>query len=325
MHWRTPESSWLVNRLEPPQKPIDIVLDTDTYNEVDDQFALAYSLLSPEKLSVKAVYAAPFYCNMPGICVNARSICPADGMTKSYNEITRLLGLMHRPVQNFAFKGSATFLSNENIPVESPAAQDLVARATAREADNPLYVVAIGAITNVASALIIQPEIAKKINVVWLGGNHLSFPTTCEFNLMQDVVAARVVLDSGVPLTLIPCFGVASHLLVSAVDMQTYLKGANTLCDALSELFCAYTDDHFIWAKEIWDVSAIAYLINPDWVPSALHNTPRLTDDYHWAQDSTRHLCRVAYIAYRNPIMKDLFIKLRAAEAYSDDMITPNL
>ena len=55
-----------------------MVLDTDTYNEIDDQFALVYALLCPEKLNVEAVYAALF--------TNDRSTGPGDGMEKSYEE-----------------------------------------------------------------------------------------------------------------------------------------------------------------------------------------------------------------------------------------------
>ena len=46
----------------PGKKPVRMVFDTDTYNEIDDQFALVYALISPE-LDVKAVYAAPFKNN----------------------------------------------------------------------------------------------------------------------------------------------------------------------------------------------------------------------------------------------------------------------
>ena len=59
-------------RLDPPSGPVRMVLDTDTYNEIDDQFALAYALLSPERLDVEAVYAAPFTAS--------RSSGPGDGM-----------------------------------------------------------------------------------------------------------------------------------------------------------------------------------------------------------------------------------------------------
>ena len=40
--------------------PIMAVLDTDTYNEIDDQFALAYALLARDVVDLQAVIAAPF-------------------------------------------------------------------------------------------------------------------------------------------------------------------------------------------------------------------------------------------------------------------------
>ncbi len=71
-----------IEMLKPPGKrPVRMVLDTDTYNEIDDQFALVYTLISPE-VSVQAVYAAPFH--------NNRSSGPGDGMEKSRVPCLRL-------------------------------------------------------------------------------------------------------------------------------------------------------------------------------------------------------------------------------------------
>ena len=305
MKWNLLPADELVRRLEPPKGRVKMVLDTDTYNEVDDQFALAYSLLSPEKLDVLAVYAAPYF--------NDRSSGPEDGMEKSYAEIVRLLGKMGRPSEGFVFKGSRGYLPDGETPVESEAARDLVKKAMAMPEGELLYVVAIGAITNVASAVLMEPEIVKKICVVWLGGHPLSASTAREFNLMQDVPAARVVLDCGVPFTLVPCMGVASHLLATVPDMKDAIGGKNALCDALVELFGEYSSDHFGWAKEIWDVSTIAYLVNPDWIPTVLEHSPLLTDDCHWAHDANRHFTRVATFARRTPIFRDLYRKLAGA------------
>jgi len=83
MSFQRLSSDMLQRRLEPPAGRVRMVLDTDTYNEIDDQFALVYALRSPERLTVEAVYAAPF--------TNGRSSGPADGMEKSYAEILRLL------------------------------------------------------------------------------------------------------------------------------------------------------------------------------------------------------------------------------------------
>ncbi len=302
LDWAIPPIEAQVRALELPEGKIDMVLDTDTFNEVDDQFALAYALLSPERLNVEAIYAAPFY--------NSRSTGAKDGMEKSYQEIQRLLGKMNR-TEN-VLRGSDAFLQESGY-VDSPAARDLVERAMARADGERLYVVAIGAITNVASAILMEPKICEKIAVVWLGGHPTSYPTALEFNLSQDVRAARIVLDCGCPLTLVPCLGVATHLLTSVQELSACIGGKNPLCDALVELFAAYSDDHFAWAKEIWDVSTIAYLINPEWVPTKIVHSPLLTDDSHWAHDEKRHLIREAYFCRRNPIFRDLFEKLARA------------
>lgn len=305
--WDIPEDWELAKRLTLPEGVIDMVLDTDTYNEVDDQFALAYALLSPERLNVQAVYAAPFY--------NNRSTGPKDGVERSYDEICRLLGKMGRSPEGFAYMGSERYLEDGDTPVDSPAARDLVARAMARPDDKPLYVVAIGAITNVASAILMEPRITRKIVVVWLGGHPTSYPTALEFNLSQDVPAARVVLDCGVPVVLVPCMGVASHLLTTIPELEACIGGKNALCDMLLDIVKGYTDDPTAWGKEIWDVSTIGYLMNPAWVPSKLVHSPLLTDDSHWARDERRHLIRECYMCYRNPIFKDLFAKLASLGA----------
>ena len=69
--------------------PSDVVLDTDTFNEVDDQFALAYLLRNRDKLRLQAVYAAPF--------LNEKAGTPKMGMEKSYDEILRILRLAEAP------------------------------------------------------------------------------------------------------------------------------------------------------------------------------------------------------------------------------------
>ena len=108
----------LIRRLQKPAGRIDVVLDTDTYNEIDDQFALSYMIRNEEKLNVKAIYAAPFF--------NEKSVSPKDGMEKSFDEILTLLSLLGRTDLNASvFKGSETYLHDEETPVPSPAASDL--------------------------------------------------------------------------------------------------------------------------------------------------------------------------------------------------------
>ena len=187
--------------LETPQTTFDLVIDTDAYNEIDDQFAISYALRAQDRLHLLALCAAPFH--------NERSTGPADGMEKSYQEILKLLSLAVENVP--VYRGSTAYLPDEKTPVPSDAAQALVRLAMEHTTENPLYVAAIGAITNVASALLLQPEIADRMVLVWLGGSALHWPDNQEFNVLQDVAAARVAFDSGVPLVLLPRRGHAFH------------------------------------------------------------------------------------------------------------------
>lgn len=107
MNWTVPNTESLLRRLTKPKGKIDVVLDTDTYNELDDQFALSYMMKNSDKLNVKALYAAPF--------LNDKSVSPKDGMEKSYDEILKLLTLLKREdLKAVTFKGSETYLTDED-------------------------------------------------------------------------------------------------------------------------------------------------------------------------------------------------------------------
>ncbi|MFO8081690.1 MAG: nucleoside hydrolase [Armatimonadota bacterium] len=292
-----------LTRLEPPTGPVPMVLDTDTYNEIDDQFALAYSLLSTERLSVEAVYAAPFH--------NPRSDGPEDGMEKSYEEILRILDRMDRSPDDFAFTGSRSYLPAADEPVASPAVDDLVERAMA-DRDGPLYVVPIGAITNIASAILTRPEIIDRIVVAWLGGQPHGWSTASEFNLKQDLHATRVILDSGVPFVHVPCKNVAEHITTTRAELDAHITGHNALGDYLFEVFDNFADNHYARAKVIWDLGPVAWLINADWVPTVITHAPLLTEMVTWSQDRSRHLMREAIGCNRNAIFADLFRKIAA-------------
>ena len=311
--WRNPidmpstqafRSGAQIDRLLPPtDKPVRAVIDTDTYNEVDDQFALAYGLSSPESLTVEALYAAPYY--------NQRSTGPEDGMEKSYEEILRVVDRMGPSYQRPAFKGSRSYLSGAGAAVESPAARDLIERGMATGGET-LYVLTIGAPTNVASALLMEPRLADHIVVVWLGGQPHNWPSAEEFNLRQDVHASRVLLDSGVPLVQIPCKNVAEHLRVTIPELEAHMRGNGAVCDYLCDIVSSYHGDHFAWSKVIWDISSVAWIVNESWVPTWLIHSPILTDGLTWSIDQSRHFIREAFDVKRDQVFADLFRKLSA-------------
>lgn len=302
-------SSVLRKMLEPPAAKVPVVIDTDTYNEIDDQYAVAYGILSPQRMEVEAVYAAPY--------LNKRSTSAGDGMEKSYQEILRILKFLGRKHEGFALRGSNRFFEAKGKPVESAAARDLIAKALAPR-ETPLYVLTTGCPTNVASAILMEPRIKEKIVVVWLGGTTHEWPSAREFNLEQDIHASRVLFDSGVPLVQIPTKNVSEHLRTTAPEMERWLKGRSPLCDYLFDQFLEYAKEAtkgkpYPWSKVIWDISAVAWIVEPRWAPSELVPSPVLTDDFRWKRGAGRHAIRVVTNVFRDPVFYDLFEKLAGA------------
>ncbi len=287
-------------RLEIPDGRINAVLDTDTYNEIDDQYALVYSLLRSDRIKLQAIYAAPFF--------NDRSSSPEEGMELSYNEILELLKRMDVSMAGRVFRGSKIYLPDRGTPVESPAAASLVEKALAAgRKGEVLYVMAIGAITNVASAILLCPEIVKHMVVIWLGGHPYYWENNNEFNLAQDVPAAQVVFDSAVPLVHIPCVKVAEHLVMSIPDLDYYIKGRGKIGDYLHEFSVEYIRKGNSLSKVIWDLTAPAVITLPHCFSSAVVPAPILNDDKSWSMDSARHPIRVITALNRDGIFSDLY------------------
>ena len=307
------KQSEMLEKLETPVGRVEVVLDTDAFNEIDDQFAIAYMLSAPEKLDVRAIYAAPFH--------NAKSSSSEDGMNKSYDEIMKLLDLAGKmDLKRCVYRGSRDYLPDERTPVDSPAARDLVERAMAHSGEDPLYVVAIGAITNVASAILMRPEIIDRMALVWLGGHAHEWPDNREFNLMQDVAAARVVFNCGVALIQLPCNGVVDRATVTGPELRHWLMGKGPLCEYLAQNAIREAESYAkgtAWSRVIWDVTAVAWLLDEDrsMLRSRLACSPIPEYDHRYAFDATRHFIRYVYHVDRDRLFTDLFTRLTSAFA----------
>ena len=282
---------------------VKTILDTDTYNEIDDQFALVQMLLSKERIDVLSINAAPF-------SMNNRSDDPQKGMELSYEEIFRLLKKINFKKNNFVFKGSTKYVGFDKKPIDSPAADNIIENALKCSESDPLYVVAIGAITNVASAILKEPEIINKIVVVWLGGNALYWPENNEFNLKQDIGGAQVLFDSGVSLVLVPCKGVTSHLISTVPEIEKYIEPHGEIGKFLAMRFKEYNNNHKGWSKEIWDMAAVSWVLNEEWAPTNIAPSPILLDNKTWTFDENRHPIKIVYDIKRDLILQDFIEKL---------------
>ncbi len=298
----------LIKNLMPPKRKIDVILDTDAYNEIDDQYAISYMLRSQDRLNIKGICAAPFK--------NSRTT-PDVGMEQSYNEILNLLTLANEEgLKNSVYRGSTGYLTDESTPVESDAASFIAKTADDYSPENPLYIVSIGASTNVASAILKNPKIKENAVIVWLCGNALHIPHNMEYNLMQDIHAARLIFGCGVPLVQLPCGGIVDKFYTSKYELLHHLGGKNKLCDYLVSHTIEAAERHGapdrVWTRVIWDVTAVGWLLNDDerFMSGKLIHAPIPEADGYWAFNETRHFMSYVYYINRDALFTDLFNKL---------------
>ena len=90
--------------------------------------------------------------------------------------------------------------------------------------NNKTYILGIGAITNIALAIKKEPKIVNKIEIIWLGGNELGYKDNLEYNFRQDAEAVKIVFDSKVNLTILPCENVVSELRININTLKKYLE-----------------------------------------------------------------------------------------------------
>lgn len=342
-------------KILPPPGVVRVVIDTDTANSIDDQFAIAWALRSPERVNLEAIYAAPYAKDIfkeidaSGTAKDyIQKITyegggtPEEGMLASYREIEKVCALCGGDMDGRIFHGATRFMRSEHDPVDSDAVQDLIRRA---KQEGTLYVVCIASITNVASAIMLDPSIRDNIVLVWLAGEPLHFPHGFEYNLSQDLFASRYIFDCGVPLVFIPCMSVASHLSISKEEVDEQLAGKNPICNYLAgvlyDLFpkdasvademmlynkvgnlkevydltdeesAAYQTAHYAVGRIIWDIAPMAYIINPTWCPCYDAPSPILLEHSRWGKtDPSRHKIKVCSYLFRDCIFGDLLAKL---------------
>lgn len=160
---------------------------TDCANEADDAFALAYALLSPS-IEVRAVVAQHF--GLPG---SAKA---------SFDEAARTMDLVGSAAEKVPLFMGASAALGEGAEAEAPGVSAMVREAEADDS-RPLFLLAMGPLTDVALALRRNPAVAERAVLVWVGGGR--YPEgTHEANCVRDIRAAQEVFASGMKIWQIP-------------------------------------------------------------------------------------------------------------------------
>ena len=174
----------------PPEKQVRVIVNTDAKNEADDQFAIVQALLSPK------------FDNVGFIAAHFVNGTKPDSMMRSVEELELIFDKMHLDKTDMIFKGADKPIPDKNTPVDSEGAR-LIIREAMKDDPRPLYVTFLGHLTDLASAYLLEPRIAGRLTAIWIGGGQ--YPSGGpEYNLGNDVEAARVVFNSKIDVWQVP-------------------------------------------------------------------------------------------------------------------------
>lgn len=276
-----------------------VIIDTDTYNEVDDQFALSYALLSQDVINIESICIAPF--------LNKRVDFIEEGIEKSYREANYLLKLLHQ--ENIQiYKGSRQFLDSYDKYIENDASRHLVEMAM--QSESKIIIVALAALTNIASAILMEPRIVDKISIVWLGGHDYNQDRKNEFNLRQDIIAANIVFDSQVRLIQVPCKGMIDGFVLTQAELETYVFDKNKIGTYLTKIFKECNNGYKSYSRVIADLLAVVAVVHPEWVVMIKYQRPHIDKDLSYCFTNSKDYIWKVNEFDRNNIMSDLIMKI---------------
>ena len=286
----------------PEEKIVRVLIDTDAKNEADDQFAIVQALLSP-KLENKGFIAAHFGTRLP------------DSMERSYAELEKIFDLMGFEKEGMIFRGAERAIQDKAVPQVSEGARKIVEEAMKNDA-RPLYILFLGPLTDMASALLMEPRIARRCTVIWIGGGR--YPSGgIEFNLGNDIEAANVVFSSKVPVWQIPK-NVYEMMAVSFAELELNVYPHGAIGKYLLEQMNEHAKEDIprlsdFRSGETWvlgDSPAVGVLLYEhrfcyDWVQA-----PLITKDMTYVQTGLNRPIRVYREVDSYLILNDLYAKL---------------
>ena len=266
------------------KEKIRVIFDTDANNELDDQHALAYLLFSGQTFAVE------------GITVNATK--SGGNINEQYAEAERIMKLCNVVGKIPLLKGAdAGFVQiNEQVNTASfdgaEAVNFMVERAKAKS-QQPLVIIAVGKLTNVALALKKDPAIAQRIRVVWLGSN---YPEPGEYNQDNDTTALNFVLNMPVPFEMVTVrYGKetgtdAVRVTQQEINQRMPGKGPKVTEPVMGRHQVAFNNfgdysvnlfQHIQYhgnppARALFDMAAVAIVKNPAWAKSKIISSPIL-------------------------------------------------
>lgn len=291
----------------PDLKKIRLIVNSDAKNEADDQYAIVHALLTSQFI-VKGLIGAHFG--------EERS---QTSMMDSVKEIELLLDLMGLSGEYPVLCGAERAMQDERTPALSEGAE-LIVREAMSDDQRPLFVIFLGAITDLATAYLMNPAIADRLTAVWIGGG--AWPDGGEeFNLGNDIHAANVVFSSPIPLWQVPR-NVYGKMRVSITELKRRVEPCGTIGRYLyHQLLETYQkwETNLDWPRaEMWtlgDSPAVGLLMHNQPYDYDLKPAPRVSPDMTYIHYQKERLIRVYRDIDVRFILEDMYAKLELFNA----------
>lgn len=281
-----------------------VIVNTDARNEADDQFAIVHALLSPT-LDIRGIVPAHFGTHRT-----------SDSMAESRAEVDLLLDYLGQRDTTHVANGAPHALPDEGTPVPSAGAELIIGEAMRRDA-GPLFVAFLGPLTDMASALLMEPRIAERdVTVVWIGGGPYDGESAAywpEFNLANDIAAANAVFSSSLPVWQVPMpVYIATAVGYAELDERVAPHGplGAYLARQLVEFNEAYVAEP-IEHRSLGDSPAIGLLINPSCGRYRERPAHRFADDGSYDLGVEHRPIRVYDSIDTRYLLEDFYAKLR--------------
>lgn len=286
----------IVPELPPPEKKLRIVIDSDAANEIDDLYAIALAIRAPERFNIEGFVATHFAQHTGRISIQ-----------KSCDLLIELLSIDGKADRYPVFKGGDP-LSYLDEPSDSAGARFIIERAHAGGEDDPLWVLGLGAATNLASALLIDPSIKSMVRYIFHARSEWSWPERSEqFNVGGDIHAARVLLESGVPLV---WFDTGTQLTCSMDVTGERLLPLGGLPAFLHEY--RYRNPKFqTETKGFFDLGDIAWMMRPEVCKTEIVDVPHMDWKMVFSHKGDLGQMLRVYEVEREPVWELFFDKMR--------------
>ncbi|HEX7159155.1 MAG TPA: nucleoside hydrolase [Edaphobacter sp.] len=258
----------LTTMAQPAPTPAKVILDTDIGDDVDDVFALALALTSPE-IKLVGITSAWGDTALRTRMIN-RLLCETGR-----DDIPVHTGIATKATSQFSQRAWA----NRGIQRPNEASADAVEFLLDQIRQNPgeITLIAIGPLTNVGAAIDRDAATFSKLKRVVLMGGSINrsyddfgyappHTPSAEYNIAMDVRASQKLFHSGVPISMMPLD--STQVKFDEVKRSLLASISTPLTDALQVLTAEWARANSMTTPTLFDPVAVAYAIRPETCPT---------------------------------------------------------